>query len=124
MWQGLPRDLKDKLEGFLDEAYPLNKFLDRVEYQRQLFLETQTPFVKQVSRENESSVRPKEGRPLTPAPASSPESENKSEIEDLKEQMKALTTQLSQSKSTNPPSQYHQYQSFTPSGRSWSSPKT
>ena len=120
VWQGLPRDLKDKLESFLDENYPLNKFLNRVEYQRQIFLETQSPIVSQVSSKHENSVRPKEGRSLTTATTPSPESENKSEIEDLKEQVKALTTQLSQLKSTNSPSQYHQYQSFTPSGRSQS----
>ena len=131
VWQGLPRDLKEKLEGFLDEAFPLNKFLDRVEYQRQLFLETRSPLVSKVFREQESSVKPKEGRSLTVATTPSHESGNKSEIEDLKEQVKALTTQLSRLKSDNLPSRSPQYQSLTPnrypqetsSGRAWSSPK-
>ena len=89
VWQSLLRDLKDKLEGFLDEAYPLNKFLDRVEYQRLLLLETQTPFVNKVSRENESSLRPKDGRTQTVVTNPPPDSESKSELEDLKEQVKA-----------------------------------
>ncbi len=43
-----PRNLREKVEGFLDEDYPLNKYLDRVEYQRQLWLESHLPPVNQV----------------------------------------------------------------------------
>lgn len=32
--QGLPKNVGRKVEAFLDEDYPLNKFLDRVEHER------------------------------------------------------------------------------------------
>ena len=58
-------------------------------------------------------------------------SENNSEIQALKEQVKALTTQLNRLKSDNLPSRSPQYQPLTPNryqketpyGRSWSSQK-
>ena len=37
--QGLPLQTKNKLEAFLEETYPLKKFIERVEYERQFLLE-------------------------------------------------------------------------------------
>ena len=37
--QGLPVYVKSKLEAFLEETYPLSKFLERVEHERQFLLE-------------------------------------------------------------------------------------
>lgn len=43
IYHGLPRELRDRIEEFLDEEYPLARFLDRAEYQRQMYLQT-NPF--------------------------------------------------------------------------------
>ena len=37
--QGLPLPARNKLEAFLEETYPLKKFIERVEYERQFLLE-------------------------------------------------------------------------------------
>ena len=37
--QGLPPQARGKLEAFLEETYPLKKFLERVEYERQFLVE-------------------------------------------------------------------------------------
>ncbi len=39
------------LEGFLDEDYPLNIFVDRVEYERQWLEATRTPTLGRVKPE-------------------------------------------------------------------------
>lgn len=38
LWKGMPKMSKEKLEGFLEEHYPLHKFTDRLEHER-LYLE-------------------------------------------------------------------------------------
>ncbi len=34
LWQDLPQEAKARLEGFLDEDYPLDKFVDKAEHER------------------------------------------------------------------------------------------
>ncbi len=48
LWYGLPRESKEKLDGFLDENYPLQKFIDRLENKRQQLEERHTPQVRMV----------------------------------------------------------------------------
>ncbi len=48
LWHGLPQESNERLEGFLDEDYPLNKFIDRVEHERQLLEARHTPTLNRV----------------------------------------------------------------------------
>ncbi|KAG0712106.1 hypothetical protein GWK47_019181 [Chionoecetes opilio] len=45
LWYGLPPESRERLEEFLDEGYPLKKFMDRHEHERQLLEERHTPRV-------------------------------------------------------------------------------
>ncbi len=54
LWQGLPQEAKARLEGFLDEDYPLNKFVDRVEHERQWLEATHVPTLGKVKPEKKN----------------------------------------------------------------------
>ncbi len=56
-WHGLTKEAKERLEGFLDEDYPLNKFIDKVfvEHERQLLIEVHTPMVHHIPNNKKSS---------------------------------------------------------------------
>ncbi|KAG0709960.1 hypothetical protein GWK47_023746 [Chionoecetes opilio] len=51
LWYGLPPESRERLEGFLDEGYPLKKFMDRLEHERQLLEERHTPRVNMIPEE-------------------------------------------------------------------------
>lgn len=48
LWHGLPQAAKTRVKAFLDENYPLSKFMDRVEHERQLLLDKHAPRVLRV----------------------------------------------------------------------------
>ncbi|RUM27881.1 MAG: hypothetical protein DSY42_09270 [Aquifex sp.] len=48
LWHGLPQESKERLEAFLDEDYPLHKFIDRVEHERQMLEVKHTPTLHRV----------------------------------------------------------------------------
>ena len=52
IWHGLTKSTKERLKGFLDEKYPLNKFIDWVEHDRQILLELHTPSLNHVQKKN------------------------------------------------------------------------
>ncbi len=54
LWQGLPQEPKTRLEGFLDEDYPLDKFVDRVEQERQWLEANHTPMLGRIIIERKS----------------------------------------------------------------------
>ena len=84
LWHGLPRESREKLEGFLEEEYPLNKFLERLEHERQI-LEAQKPNqVYRIPKEDQESRQGAEA-PAKPKP---------SEVEELKESVKQLKLQM------------------------------
>lgn len=94
IWHGLPRELRDRVEGFLDEEYPLARFLDRVEYQRQMYLQTNLSSVnriKEKSLKQSAPDHPPQG-PLNHTDPPTPSHLEK--IRQLEEQVKALTSQL------------------------------
>lgn len=39
LWRCLTKDNRERIEAFLDEGYPLNKFIDRLEFERLFLLE-------------------------------------------------------------------------------------
>ena len=95
LWYGLPSQSRQKLEGFLDDNYPLKKFMDRLENERQLLEERHTSQVnmvplgkdkvgtkseelKQVDRENTGATR--------------------DEVEELRKQIRELKANLSQTR--------------------------
>ena len=94
IWHGLPKELKDRVEAFLDEDYPLARFLDRVEYQRQMYLQTHLSNVNRVKEKNP----PKGTRDLPPQDTTkgldSPTPSHLEKIDRLERQVKALTAQL------------------------------
>ncbi|KAG0713112.1 hypothetical protein GWK47_016924 [Chionoecetes opilio] len=48
LWYGLPPESRERQEGFLDEGYPLKKFIDRLEHERQLLEERHIPRVNMI----------------------------------------------------------------------------
>ncbi|KAG0720343.1 hypothetical protein GWK47_006833 [Chionoecetes opilio] len=103
LWYGLPVASREKLEGFLDEGYPLKKFIDRLEHERQLLEERHTPKVNMIP------AHKKEGKVLDEKETNSsihfPNSETtEDEVESLKQQiqeLKASLTQVKQEKSSS-----------------------
>ena len=55
LWQGLTQKSKSRLEGFLDEDYPLNRFIDRVEHERLWLEATHTPSIGRVKPEKKTT---------------------------------------------------------------------
>ncbi len=51
LWQDLPQEAQARIEGFLDEDYPPDEFVDRVEHQRQWLEATHTPTLGRVKPE-------------------------------------------------------------------------
>ncbi|XP_050687893.1 uncharacterized protein LOC126981190 isoform X2 [Eriocheir sinensis] len=82
LWSGLPAEAKGRVEGFLDESYPLNKFVDRVEHERQLIIAKHVPTIGRVEKEQPASE------------ATTPKSESKSELQELKNQLDSLSKKL------------------------------
>lgn len=72
LWQGLPPSSKEKLEGFLDEGYPLKKFIDRLEHERRILEMSHAPQVNMVPTHRGQIEKPP-GKPADPQPSSHPE---------------------------------------------------
>ncbi|KAG0725463.1 hypothetical protein GWK47_038598 [Chionoecetes opilio] len=53
LWYGLPVASREKLEGFLDEGYPLKKFLDRIEHERQILEERPIQSINMIPTQRE-----------------------------------------------------------------------
>ena len=88
LWQGMPKESQKRLEAFLEEDYPLNKFIDRVEHERQLLMANPSAQVCHLKKEQTTN----------PPPKSTLESQ---EISDLKEQVKNLTQALAKMNPVN-----------------------
>ena len=100
IWHGLPRELKDRVEGFLEEDYPLARFLDRVEYQRQMYLQTNPSRVNKVKDPPKPKVKdPNQGQMNHQDPAPSP---SQSKMERLEKQVKELTAKLGKMQTSVP----------------------
>ncbi len=54
LWQVLPQEAKARLEGFLDEDYPLDKFVDRVELERHRLEANHAPMLGRVKPEKKN----------------------------------------------------------------------
>ena len=85
IWRGLPREVKERTEGFLEEDYPLKKFMERVDYQRQLWLDGQVPGINQIQPESKKTNKG--------TPEKNKESE---ELIELRQQVANLTQSLNQ----------------------------
>ncbi len=98
--QGLPQEAKARLEGFPDEDYPLDKFLDRVEHERQWLEATHTPTLGRVKPEKKNYPLKPDTQPethnasLNDLSQSNATSRESSEVNDIKKQIKDLTEQL------------------------------
>ena len=107
IWRGLPRELKERTEGFLDEDYPLGKFMERVDYQRQLWLDGQAPGVHTIQQEDTKPNGKNTGM-----------EERDQELVELRQQVATLTRSLSQLQTREKPPGSHptapQYQSVKP----------
>ncbi len=82
LWNGLPKEARNTVECFLDEKYPLNMFVNRVEHVRQFLVASHTPVVGKVEKEKPP--------PETPTP----KAESKSELQEIKDQLNALAKQF------------------------------
>ncbi len=90
LWYGLPTDSRERLEGFPDEEYPLRKFLDRVEYERQRLEDRNIPQVNRIPG-GKNAEKGKVGEPQ--------ETEvTKDEIEHLRKQILELKASLTHEK--------------------------
>ncbi len=100
LWQGLPQEAKARLEGFLDEDYPLGKFVDRVEHERQWLEATHTPTLGRVKPDKKNYPPKQDPQPeahnVSPdeLSKSSVTSRESSEVDEIKKQLKDLTEQL------------------------------
>ena len=82
LWQGMPKESQRRLEAFLEEDYPLNKFIDRVEHERQILLAHPSAQVYHLQKEK------------TAHSSHNVTTQESQELNDLKEQVKSLTAAL------------------------------
>ncbi len=100
LWQCFPQEAQAKIEGFLDEDYPLDKFVDRVEHQRQLLEATHTPTLGRVKPEEKNCPLTYDTQPETHNASpndlfqSNATSRESSEVSEIKIQIKDLTEQI------------------------------
>ncbi len=110
IWQGLTQEAKSKLEGFLDEDYPLTKFIERVEHERQWLEATRaSSSLYSVTNKNrlfKSNELAQSNSLTTKEPAKPSE---QSELEQLRKQIKELTEQVGKLQPSGPPSRSGKY---------------
>ncbi|KAG0724109.1 hypothetical protein GWK47_041311 [Chionoecetes opilio] len=97
LWYGLPVPSREKLEGFLDEGYPLKKFLDRIEHERQILEERPIQRINMIPtpKREEKGLNGKGSDKYTRC--SNPET-TEDEVERLKQQVRELKARLAQEK--------------------------
>ncbi len=89
-----------RIEGFLDEDYPQDKFVDRVEHQRQWLEATHTPILGRVKLEEKNCPPKHDTQPethtvsLNDLSQSNATSRESSEVNEIKKKIKDLTEQL------------------------------
>ncbi len=100
LWQGLPKMSKERLKGFLEDGYPLQKVTARLERER-LYLEASNgPNIYRVPEQKD-----------TPETIPSPPTEvtvSKEEVENLRKQISEIKTTLLRSSTRRPPMQVSQ----------------
>ncbi len=113
LWQGLTQEAKARLEGFLDEDYPLNKFIDRVEHERQLLEAAHTSPIARIKPELGKSRSKPIGSPdpitQNPPDLTNTTSKESKEIWELKQQIKSLTDQVGRLRTSPSPTQPAKY---------------
>ncbi len=115
IYLNLPQKAKYRLEGFLDEDYPLDKFVDRVEHQRQWLEATHTPTLGRVKPEMRNYPLKPDTQPETHNASpndlyqSNATSRESSEVNEIKTQIKDLTEQLGKLQTSPRQSQKDRY---------------
>ncbi len=84
LWRGFPQNIRQKMEAFLEDDYPLQKFLDRVEHERQFLIDRHTPTIHNIPSKDDQKAPP--ANPGTSIP--------NQETSDLKTQLEALCGKL------------------------------
>lgn len=106
IWQGLPKDSRDRIEGYLEEEYPLNKFVDRVEYERHAILTLHAPSVNKVSaKDPKVTVTPSQPSSLPTQPEQAKEKSGE-ELQVLKEQLKKMEEDMKKLLAATPANNY------------------
>ena len=86
LWHGLPKEAKERIEGFLDEEYPLRQFIERIEHERRELERATTLQVKSAPEGKETGIN-KTNKPQEPEIS-------QSEVDELKRQVRELKAQL------------------------------
>lgn len=104
IWHGMTKEAKERLEGFLEEDYPLNKFIDRVEHERQLLLQLHAPTVHHLPKPKKEITSPEalQARGPSTLQEENPQS-SRAEINSLKKQMQYLMDAFHKSHTPSPP---------------------
>ena len=118
LWQGLTSEAKVKLEGFLDEDYPLDKFVDRVEHERQWLEATQTSILNRIKPEGRNYSHHENNSPINQSvnPGNSPQpnatSSESPDLNELSRQIKELTEKVEKLQASPRQTRNEQYCSF------------
>ncbi len=100
LWNGMPRTSRFRLEGFLEEGYPLPKFIDRLEHERLTLLASSSPGVYRIPKKTGEDSE-------TPPPSPSPEPVAKGEVEELRRELRQLKLLMTQLKEEPVPPRNH-----------------
>ncbi len=117
LWQGLTQDAKERLEGFLDEDYPLAKFIDRVEHERQRLEVSHSSSLFRVKQgkkeEQERNIATLQTPTMTENVKTNATSrESITKVESLERQIKTLTEELEKLRSSNKKPSSQEYCSY------------
>ena len=99
LWKGLTRDARERIEGFLEETYPLSKFLERLEHERQFLLDRDIPGIRKVTEQKPVAT-------LSPPPVQASPPQQVTDMDFLRQQMKSLTEKVEQLSTRSPPAPY------------------
>ena len=108
--RGMPFEAKERLEVFIEDSYPLSRFLDRVEHERML-LEARNKTIAKTPILSVASNRPPSGKDECPS-SGLIEASHDEELRKLKEQVALLAQQLGQKQEKKTSKPYNKYCAF------------
>ena len=104
LWKGMPKAARNRLEEFLDEAYPLKQFIERLSHERVLMLESNdNPMLAVKATDTPSTPTTSTNPCVEPTPVSSAANAQDTEMHALRQRVTELEQALNSRTPPPPP---------------------